>query len=65
MALINDLADLIAANRAQLERAFDGEILRLKSVYGAVIVDKALQLAERKDQADPSLAVSLVRPGWR
>jgi hypothetical protein len=65
MASINDLADLIAANRAQLERAFDGEILRLKTVYGADIVDKALQLAHRKDQTDPSPAVSLVRPGWR
>jgi hypothetical protein len=65
MASINDLADLIAANRAQLERAFDGEILRLKTLYGAGTVDKALQLAQRKDQADPSTAVSLVRPGWR
>jgi hypothetical protein len=65
MASINDLADLIAANRAQLERAFDGEILRLKTVYGVDIVDKALQLAQRKDQAGPSPTVSLVRPGWR
>jgi len=65
MASINDLADLIAANRAQLERAFDGEILRLKTVYGAGIIDKALELAQCKDQADPSAAVSLVRPGWR
>jgi hypothetical protein len=65
MASINDLVDLIAANRAQLERAFDGEILRLKTVYGAGVVDKALQLAQCKDQADPSPAVSLVRPGWR
>jgi hypothetical protein len=44
MASINDLADLIAANRTQLERTFDGEILRLKTVYGAAIVDEALQL---------------------
>jgi len=65
MASINDLADLIAANRAQLERALDGEILRLKTVYGAGMVDKALQLAQRKDQADPSPTMSLVRPGWR
>jgi len=65
MASINDLADLIAANRTQLERTFDGEILRLKTVYGAAIVDEALQLAQRKGQADPSPAVSLVRPGWR
>jgi len=43
MASINDLADLIAANRTQLERTFDGEILRLKTVYGAAIVDEALQ----------------------
>ena len=65
MASINDLADPIAANRAQLERAFDGEILRLKTVYGAGIVDEALQLAQRKDQADPSPTMSLVRSGWR
>jgi len=56
MASINDLADLIAANRTQLERTFDGEILRLKTVYGAAIVDEALQLAQRKGQADPSPA---------
>jgi len=53
IASINDLADLIAANRAQLERAFDGEILRLKTVYGAGIIDQALQLAQRNDQAEP------------
>ena len=47
MASITDLADLIAANRARLERAFDGEIARLRATHGNRAVDEALRLVEQ------------------
>jgi hypothetical protein len=47
MSSITDLADLIAATRARLERAFDGEIARLRTVHGNRAVDEALRIVER------------------
>lgn len=58
MSSITDLADLIAANRARLERTFDGEIARLRTVHGNRAVDEALRIAEQaqREDAPPSLA---------
>jgi hypothetical protein len=52
MSSITDLADLIAANRARLERAFDGEIARLRSVHGNRVVDEALRIIEQAQRRD-------------
>jgi hypothetical protein len=60
MSSITDLADLIAANRARLERAFAGEIARLRTVHGNRAVDEALRIVEqtaihRKSAPSPTL----------
>jgi hypothetical protein len=54
MSSITDLADLIAANRARLERAFDGEIARLRTVHGNRAVDEALRIVEQAQRRDTS-----------
>ncbi len=53
MSSISDLADLIAANRARLERAFAGEIARLRTVHGNKAVDAALRIVERREASAP------------
>jgi hypothetical protein len=60
MSSITDLADLIAANRARLERTFDSEIARLRLVHGNRAVDEALRIVEqtaihRKPAPPPAL----------
>jgi hypothetical protein len=52
MSSISDLADLIAANRARLERTFDGEIARLRAAHGNRAVDEALRLVEQAQRRD-------------
>jgi hypothetical protein len=47
MSSITDLADLIAANRARLERTFDGELARLRVIHGSCAVDAALRIVEQ------------------
>jgi hypothetical protein len=49
MSSITDLADLIAANRARLESAFDSEIARLRITHGDRAVDEALRIVEQRD----------------
>jgi hypothetical protein len=55
MSSITDLADLIAANRARLERTFDSEIARLRMVHGNRVVDEALRIIEQAQRRDASL----------
>jgi len=47
MSSITDLADLIAAHRARLERTFDGELARLRVIHGGRAVDAALRIVEQ------------------
>jgi hypothetical protein len=49
MSSISDLADLITAHALKLERAFDGEIARLRTVHGSRAVDEALRIVEQRD----------------
>jgi hypothetical protein len=51
---ITDLADLIAATRARLERAFAGEIAKLRTVHGNRAVDEALRIVEQTQRRDAS-----------
>ena len=45
MSTIDDLAALLAHRRAELEKTFNSEVLRLKLTYGAGAVDEALAIA--------------------
>jgi hypothetical protein len=45
MSTIDDLAALLAHRRAELERTFSSEILRLKAAYGAGAVEEALAIS--------------------
>jgi len=47
MSSIDDLAALIAHHRAQLERAFESEIAKLRLAYGERLVSQALARASR------------------
>jgi hypothetical protein len=61
MSSITDLADLIAANRARLERAFDGEIARLRAMHGDRAIDEALRIV-RRTVADTSAGIMVQPP---
>jgi hypothetical protein len=50
MSTIDDLAELIAHRRDALERAFAGELLRLKATYGAGAVEEALAISRGERQ---------------
>lgn len=58
MADIHDLADLIAAHRAELERAYNSEILRLKATYGGAAVEQALEIARKREAAAAGKALA-------
>ncbi len=65
MASHDDLAALIAARRAALERAFDSEISKLRLTYGAGAVERALHIARRiEPEKQPELCNPLGRL-WR
>jgi hypothetical protein len=51
MSSITDIADLIATHRARLERAFDGEIARLRTVHGDRAIDAALRIVEQAQRS--------------
>jgi hypothetical protein len=61
MSSITDLADLIAANRARLERAFDGEIVRLRTVHGNRAVDEALRIVEQAQRRHSGRSAAVVQ----
>jgi hypothetical protein len=50
----DELVDLIAHHRAQFERAFDGELLRLETIHGSRAIDEAVRLARQRDQVSIS-----------
>jgi hypothetical protein len=52
MSSLSDLADLIAAQRARLERTFAGEVARLRTVHGDRAVDEALRIVEQAQRQD-------------
>jgi len=54
MSSITDLADLIAAHRLKLERAFDAEIARLRIVHGNRAIDAALRIVEQVQRREPA-----------
>ena len=56
MSSITDLADLITAQRARLERTFDSEVARLRITHGDRVVDAALRIVEAQRQDAPPAA---------